>query len=103
MYHRQPFGHHLYRGIAKAHPRFLNRTVLVKNNDVDTAMKLLNRNMAAEGLFDIYRRTRYYEKPYQQRNRLSYEICKAIYNEDMRRKIELVTRKNRADRWPGQH
>ncbi|KFD54323.1 LOW QUALITY PROTEIN: hypothetical protein M514_04865 [Trichuris suis] len=103
MYHIQPFGHCLYRGIAKAHPRFLNRTVLVKNNDVETAMKLLNRNMAAEGLLDIYRRTRYYEKPYKQRNRLSYEICKAIYNEDMRRKIALVTRKNRPDRWPGQY
>ncbi|CDW55496.1 28S ribosomal protein S21 [Trichuris trichiura] len=103
MYHAQPFGHRLFRGIVKAHPRVLNRTVLVKNNDVETAMKLLNRNMAAEGLLDIYRRTRYYEKPYQQRNRLSYEICKAIYNEDMRRKIALVTRKNRADRWPGQY
>ncbi|XP_003372226.1 putative ribosomal protein S21 [Trichinella spiralis] len=88
---RQPFGHPLFRGITRAHQRFINKTVLVKDNNVEEALKILNK------------RTRYYEKPYQQRNQYSYEICKAIYNEDMNRKIALISRKNRPDRWPGQY
>ncbi|VDO78616.1 unnamed protein product [Soboliphyme baturini] len=58
--------------------------------------------MSREGLLDIYRRTRYFEKPYKQRRRIAYETCKAIYDEDMRRKIDFIARKNRVDPWPGQ-
>lgn len=39
----QPFGHKLSRGIACFHEKFLNRTVMVQDNDVDTSMRLLNR------------------------------------------------------------
>jgi len=64
-------------------------------------MRVLNRIMGREGLIDQYRRTRYYEKPFQTRRRINYEKCKAIYNEDMSRKIQLVMRKNRKDPYPG--
>lgn len=58
--------------------------------------------MNNEGLLDILRKTRYYRKPYMQRNELSREISKAIINEDMRRKIQFLMRKNRPDPHPGQ-
>lgn len=60
------------------------------------------RLMNNEGLLDILRKTRYYRKPYMQRNELSREISKAIINEDMRRKIQFLMRKNRPDPYPGQ-
>ena len=48
--------------------------------------------MGSEGWFDQYRRTRRYEKPFQARRRVNFEKCKAIYNEDMNRKIQFVMR-----------
>ncbi|KAF7267054.1 hypothetical protein GWI33_019659 [Rhynchophorus ferrugineus] len=54
-----------------------------------------------EGILDQYRRCRYYEKPYQYRRRVNFEKCKAIYNEDMERKIQFILRKNRVDPYPG--
>jgi len=83
------------------HALFISRTVLVRENDVEEGMRVLNRIMGREGLIDQYRRTRYYEKPFQTRRRINYEKCKAIYNEDMSRKIQLVMRKNRKDPYPG--
>ena len=87
-------------GVLK-HALFVARTVLVRNNDVDEAMRLLNRVMGREGMFDQWRRTRRYEKPFQTRRRVNYEKCKAIYNEDMARKIQFVMRKNRVNPYPG--
>ena len=83
------------------HAYFVSRTVLVRNNEVEEAMRLLNRVMGREGMFDQFRRTRRYEKPFQTRRRVNYEKCKAIYNEDMSRKIQLVMKKNRVDPFPG--
>ncbi|XP_066991223.1 small ribosomal subunit protein bS21m [Anabrus simplex] len=83
------------------HTPFIARTVLVRNGNVDEACKLLNRILGREGIFDQYRRTRYYEKPFQTRRRINYEKCKAIYNEDMDRKIKFVLRKNRLEPFPG--
>lgn len=40
---KQPFGIKLFWNIHHAHPRFLNKTVLVVNNDVTAAFHLLNR------------------------------------------------------------
>uniref|UniRef100_A0A915L7A7 Mitochondrial ribosomal protein S21 n=1 Tax=Romanomermis culicivorax TaxID=13658 RepID=A0A915L7A7_ROMCU len=97
----QPFGHKLFRGVAYAHERFLWRTVLVKNNDVDGAMRVLNKNLSREGLMSIVRRSKYYEYPCEQRNRMSHEYCKSIYNEDMQRKIAFIMRKNRPEPLPG--
>lgn len=78
-------------------PRFISRTVLVQNKDVDAACRVLNRIMGKEGMFDQFRRTRYYEKPFLVRRRVNYQICKAIYDEDMSRKINFVMRTNRTN------
>ncbi|GLH08577.1 LOW QUALITY PROTEIN: Putative mitochondrial ribosomal protein [Gryllus bimaculatus] len=74
---------------------------LFLNGNVDEACKILNRILGREGFLDQYRRTRYYEKPFQTRRRINYEKCKAIYDEDMDRKIKFVLRKNRVDPFPG--
>lgn len=47
------------------HPQFISRTVLVINNDIEAACKILNRILGREGILDQYRRTRFYEKPFQ--------------------------------------
>nr|CAD7412421.1 unnamed protein product [Timema poppensis] len=48
------------------------------------------RILGKEDILDQFRRTRYYEKPFQTRRRINFEKCKAIYNEDMDRKIQYV-------------
>ncbi|KAH8359638.1 hypothetical protein KR093_007990 [Drosophila rubida] len=83
------------------HVQFLARTVMVQNNNVEEACRILNRILGKEEIFDQFRRTRFYEKPYQVRRRVNFEKCKAIYNEDMNRKIQFVLRKNRVDPFPG--
>ncbi|KAH8247688.1 hypothetical protein KR038_008220 [Drosophila bunnanda] len=83
------------------HVQFLARTVMVQNNNVEEACRLLNRVLGKEELLDQFRRTRFYEKPYQVRRRINFEKCKAIYNEDMNRKIQFVLRKNRVEPFPG--
>lgn len=83
------------------HPKFISRTVLVRNGNLDEAVRVLNKIMGKEGFFDQYRRTRYYEKPTYFRQRIRYEICKSLYDEDMNRKIQFVLRKNRVDPFPG--
>lgn len=40
---------------------------------------------------------------FQTRRRVNHEKCKAIYNEDMERKIQFVLRKNRHEPFPGCH
>lgn len=82
------------------HARFFARTVLVKNNDVDAAYRALDRILRNDKVLEKARRNQYYEKPYQQRNRVSLEKCIRIYNADMKRKIEFVMRKNRVDPFP---
>lgn len=44
---------------------FIARTVLVQNNDIESACRILNRILGREGILDQFRRTRYYEKPFQ--------------------------------------
>lgn len=83
------------------HAQFISRTILVHDNNVDKAYRTLNRILANEDIFGQYRRTRYYEKPTQVRRRINFEKCKAIYNEDMNRKIQFLLRKNRVDPFPG--
>ncbi|CAI4227283.1 unnamed protein product [Auanema sp. JU1783] len=98
----QPFAVKLFKGIWNAHPRFATRTVLVKDNDVDSAFQLLNRMMDSEGLLKIIRKTQFYQKPYIQRKSLSMEASAALFNEDMNRKMRFLLRKNRSDAYPGQ-
>ncbi|CAH1116294.1 unnamed protein product [Phaedon cochleariae] len=83
------------------HAKFIARTVFVHNNDVEAACKILNRILGREDILDQYRRTRFFEKPFQFRRRINFERCKSIYNEDMDRKIQFVLRKNRMDPFPG--
>lgn len=57
--------------------------------------------MSREGLFTIYRRTKYHEKPYQTRHRVIMDQCNAVYDEDMNKKIRFLMRKNRVNAHPG--
>jgi len=81
--------------------RWLSRTVMVKENNIDDAMKILNGIMANEGLMQRWKLTRRYETPTKARNRINYERTRAIYNEDMQNKIKFIMRKNRKDPYPG--
>lgn len=47
------------------HRSFIARTVFVNNNDVEAACRVLNRILGKEDILDQYRRTRYYEKPFE--------------------------------------
>ena len=73
---------------------------MVKDNDVDTALTTLNGIMANEGLMQRYKLTRRYEKPFQARQRINYERCKDIYNEDMQNRIKFIMKKNRKAPYP---
>lgn len=83
------------------HLKYIARTVFVQNNNVDEACRVLNRILGKEEILDQFRRTRFFEKPFLARRRINFEKCKAIYNEDMSRKIQFVLRKNRVDPFPG--
>lgn len=60
------------------HASFIARTVFVQNNDVEAACRILNRILGREGILEQYRRTRYYEKPFQVIN----SIPKFLHNTD---------------------
>ena len=49
----------------KKQVQWISRTVMVKNNDIDEAMQVLNGMMTREGMLKRWRGTRYYEKPTQ--------------------------------------
>ncbi|XP_012344212.1 28S ribosomal protein S21, mitochondrial [Apis florea] len=85
----------------RKHAQFVARTVMVQNNNIEKAARLLNNILSKEGIFEQYRYTRYYEKPTQTRRRVNFEKCKALYSEDMNRKIRFILRKNREDPFPG--
>jgi small subunit ribosomal protein S21 len=82
------------------HIRFLARTVLVQDSNVDLALKNLNRILTNEKILETARRWERYEKPYQRRNRLSFEKCMSVYNSEMDRKIKFLVRKNRENPLP---
>ena len=64
---------------------------------MDVAYRALDRVLRNEGVIERARRMQYYEKPYQKRNRLSFEKCKRIYDSEMSRKIEFVLKKKRVE------
>lgn len=82
------------------HIRFIARTVLVENNQVDLALKSLGRILSTEKIVQTAKRWESYEKPYQRRNRLSFEKCMEIYSNEMDRKIKFILRKNRENPYP---
>lgn len=51
--------------LANRHPSFIARTVFVKNKDVESACRIVNRILGKEGILEQFRLTRYYEKPFQ--------------------------------------
>lgn len=81
------------------HEKWYMRTILVKPGKLEEAYKAFNRLLAHDDIFGKHRRTRYCEKPFNTRRRKSYEVCKAIYDEDMSRKIKFILRQNREDPW----
>lgn len=87
--------------LIKWHNLWNARTVLVKEGRIQDAYTQFNKLLAQDDIFGKHRRTRYCEKPFNYRRRKSYEICKAIYDEDMSRKIRLVLRQQREDPWLG--
>ncbi len=74
---------------------------MVKDNDVEGAMSILNGIMANEGLMQRWMLTRRYERPCRARQRINYERTKAVYDEDMQNRLRLIMRKNRKDPYPG--
>lgn len=74
---------------------------MVKQGGVDEAMMILNNVMSRDGFFEQYRRTRFYEKPCEMRRRVNYTKCKAIYHEEMSRRLAFLMRVNREDPYPG--
>jgi len=85
----------------KRHPRFVARTVLVKDNEIEDAMRILNRILGSEGWIEQWRRNRYHEPACNARKRVNYEKAKAFYDEDMGRKLRFVMKKNRENPWVG--
>ncbi|XP_068107743.1 small ribosomal subunit protein bS21m [Hyperolius riggenbachi] len=83
------------------HLRFVARTVMVQNGNVDAAYKALNRILTSEGMVDEAQRRRYCEKPCIKKRRIKYETCKRIYTSEMQRKIAFLSRTIREDPWPG--
>lgn len=83
------------------HLRFIARTVMVQNGNIDAAYKTLNRILTLDGIVDKAKRGRYYEKPCIQKRRIKYETCKRVYNSEMTRKVAFLSRKIRQDPWPG--
>jgi small subunit ribosomal protein S21 len=57
----------------QAAPRFQRKEhvlqILVRNNDVDQALKVLKKRLQREGVFRELRRKRFYEKPSERRAR----------------------------------
>lgn len=47
------------------HALFISRTVFVKNQDIDKAVRTLNRILGREGVIEDVRRLERYEKPWQ--------------------------------------
>ncbi|XP_064204684.1 28S ribosomal protein S21, mitochondrial [Anguilla rostrata] len=84
-----------------SHLRFVARTVMVQNGNVDAAYKTLNRVLSVDGVIETVRRNRYYEKPCRRRQRENYETCRRIYHSEMARKIAFVSRAHRHDPWTG--
>ncbi|KAL3081187.1 hypothetical protein niasHS_013879 [Heterodera schachtii] len=98
----QPWAVKMFKYIWRKHNRFLVKTVMVQDNDIDSAFHLMNRLMEREGLLKIIRNTQRYQKPFMQRSQLSIEASKAILEEDRDRKFKFLVRKHRADAYPGQ-
>ncbi|XP_022603392.1 28S ribosomal protein S21, mitochondrial [Seriola dumerili] len=83
------------------HLRFVARTVMVENGNVDAAYTALNRFLTQEGIIEVVKRKRYFEKPCRERQRKNFENCRRIYHMEMARKIAFISKTSREDPWLG--
>merc|ERR1712212_752574 len=83
--------------MSRNHIRFIAKTVMVKDNNIEPAYQLLDRILKREKIFAEVKRKERFEKPFLKRSRLAYERQRRIYDSEMQRKIEFVMRKNRPD------
>ncbi|KAK1880416.1 28S ribosomal protein S21 mitochondrial [Dissostichus eleginoides] len=81
------------------HLRFISRTVMVQDLNVEQAYKTLTRLLTKDGIIETVKRKRYCEKPCQERQRRSFETCRRIYSTEMGRKIPSYPGKT--ERIPG--
>ena len=61
--------------------------VFVRDNDINSALRVLKRKMQREGLFRELRRRRSYEKPSERRARERVEAVRR-YRKAMRKRLE---------------
>ena len=71
--------------------KFMMRTVLVKDNEVESALRVLNSILGKEGIIDDHRRIQRYEKPWQVR---WFRFTKGKKNENDKLKSEEILKKN---------
>ncbi|KAL3043665.1 28S ribosomal protein S21, mitochondrial [Trematomus bernacchii] len=83
------------------HLRFISRTVMVQDLNVEQAYKTLTRLLTQDGIIETVKLKRYYEKPCRERQRRSFETCRRIYSTEMGRKMTFISRKTREDPWLG--
>ncbi|XP_056336041.1 28S ribosomal protein S21, mitochondrial [Danio aesculapii] len=83
------------------HLRFVARTVMVQNGNVDAAYGALSRVLSTDGIIESVKRRRYFEKPCRKQIRKNHENCKRIYNTEMSRKIAFIAKAQREDPWLG--
>ncbi|CAN9504065.1 unnamed protein product [Ophioblennius macclurei] len=83
------------------HLRFIARTVMVPEGNVDEAYKTLNRVLGQDGIIETVKRKRYFEKPCRERQRKNFENCRRIYHSEMARRIAFISKTNRQDPWAG--
>ncbi|NXS27743.1 RT21 protein, partial [Pomatostomus ruficeps] len=84
-----------------SHLRFVGRTVMVQNGNVDAAFGALNRILAQDGVTEAVRRSRYFEKPSRARRRRAFEACRRVYCAEMGRRVAFLARSSRQDPWLG--
>jgi small subunit ribosomal protein S21 len=82
------------------HLNFIARTVLVENKQLDKALKALGKVVSSEKISQTARLWETYEKPFERRNRLSFQKCTQMYASEIDRKIRFVVRKNRENPYP---
>ena len=61
--------------------------VLVRDNNVDQAMRVLKKKMQREGVFREMKRRKYYEKPSEARNREAAEAVRRSRKDARKRAI----------------
>ncbi|XP_076611461.1 small ribosomal subunit protein bS21m [Chaetodon auriga] len=83
------------------HLRFIARTVMVRDGNVDAAYRTLNRILTQDGIIETVKNKRYFEKPCRERQRKNFEKCRRIYHMEMGRKIAFISRTSREDPWLG--